>query len=437
MDLFGLSDPPDIDQSEDCLVLNVWTPGVADGAERPVLFRIHGGGFGAGSGSWNWHDGTNLALRGDVVVVTVNHRLSPLGYVYLDELGGPEWAGAGNAGMLDLVLALEWVRDNAEAFGGNPDCVMIFGESGGAAKVSTLLAMPAAAGLFHRAVVQSGAVRDVKTPEEATGFAERYLTELGIAPDQLDRLGDLPMQQCLDAHMTLAQNEGGFQMAMMMMWPVADGHVLPAQPGDAMLAGASSTIPLLIGYTRHELFMAQAPEDLPDLDDAGLRAMVTSLVPDRVDEVIDTFRRTNPGASPVELAAVISTQAGSGMATMELARRKLAGSTAPVYSYMLTWRSPVAPELGSPHGMCVPLTMDNIHSAQWSNVPEAQPLADRMSQAWINFGTSGDPSHADLPKWAPYSLDERATMMFDDPCAAVDDPFGEERAILQELLGYE
>ena len=184
MDLFGLSDPPDNSQSEDCLVLNVWTPGIADGGRRPVLFRIHGGGYGAGSGSWNWHNGTNLARRGDVVVVTVNHRLSPLGYLYLDEIGGAGYAGAGNAGMLDLVLALKWVRDNIEAFGGDPNRVMIFGESGGGSKVSTLLAMPDAAGLFHAAVVQSGPGLRAKTPPDASQVAEQYLAELEIGNNE-------------------------------------------------------------------------------------------------------------------------------------------------------------------------------------------------------------------------------------------------------------
>jgi para-nitrobenzyl esterase len=436
MDLFGLADPPDINQSEDCLVLNVWTPALADGGRRPVLFRIHGGGFGAGSGSWNWHDGTNVARRGDAVVVTVNHRLSPLGYVFLDEIGGPDWAGSGNAGMLDLVLALEWVRENAEAFGGDPNRVMIFGESGGGAKVSTLLAMPQAEGLFHRAVIQSGPVLDVKTRDEATGYAESYLAELEVSAKHLNRLAALPMQQLLDAHLRMATKAGGPQMAMMLLWPVVDGQVLPAQPGDSIAAGASSKIPLLIGYTRHELFMASATEEPPNLDETQLRAFLNSVIPDRMDEVIETFRHTNPGASPSELAAIISTQAGSGLHSIELARRKITGGAAPVYMYLLTWRSPVAPELGTPHGMCVPLTMDNIHSAQWSNVHEAQPLAARMSQAWINFGAKGDPNHPDIPIWAPYSTNERSTMIFDDPCLAVNDPFGGERALLQEILSF-
>jgi para-nitrobenzyl esterase len=433
MEMFGLSDPPDIHQSEDCLVLNVWTPGLADGAKRPVLFRIHGGGYGAGSGSWNWHDGTNIARRGDVVVVTVNHRLSPLGYLYLDGIGGDDWTGSGNVGMLDLVLALEWVRDNIEAFGGDPDRVMIFGESGGGSKVCNLLAMPQAAGLFHRAVEQSGPMLQAKTTEEANATAEQYLAELGVGTDQLDRLFELPMQQFLDAHMSLAMKRGSLQMAMVLLSPVVDGRVLPSHPGDAISAGAAASIPLLLGSTRHEMAaaMSQAEGGYPDLDDTQLRERLQSVVSGPLDDIVAAFRRTNPDASPTELFALIQTAATMGVHTTELAERKLAGGTAPVYAYLLTWRSPVDPRLGAPHGMCVPLSMDNCQSAKWSDVPEARPLAARMSQAWINFAACGDPNHPDLPKWEPYSIDERTTMLFGDPCTAVDDPFAQERIAMQ------
>jgi para-nitrobenzyl esterase len=437
MDIFGLSDPPDDNQSEDCLVLNVWTPGLGDDARRPVLFRIHGGGFGAGSGSWNWHDGTNLARRGDVVVVTVNHRLSPLGYLYLDEIGGPDYAGSGNAGMMDLVLALKWVQDNAGAFGGDPDRVMIFGESGGGAKVSLLLAMPDAKGLFHRAVIQSGPGLKGKTEEEATAVAEKYLAELGVKPSHLDRLAELPTQQFLDANMALATKAGNPRAAMGLLSPVVDGRTLPSHPGDALAAGASGSIPVLVGCTRHEMtmFMAQEPDGFPEIDDIGMRERLSSLLGDQVERAVDAFRRSNPDVSTTELCALIQSAAAMRSGSIRLAERKTAGGAAPVYMYLLMWRSPIDDRLGAPHGMCVPLSMDNCHTAQWSDYPEARELAAVMSRAWINFAATGEPGHPDLPKWMPYSTDDRTTMLFDNPCRVVDDPFPAERVVLQDVTG--
>ncbi len=438
MDVFGLSDPPDDRQSEDCLVLNVWTPGTATGGRRPVLFRIHGGGYAAGSGSWNWHDGTNLARRGDVVVVTVNHRLSPLGYLYLDEIGGADYAGSGNAGMLDLVLALKWVRDNIAAFGGDPNRVMIFGESGGGSKVCTLLAMPDAAGLFQAAVVQSGPGLRAKTSQEATRVAEQYLAELDIGKDQLDRLVSVPTQRILDANVSLAAKSGHPMAAMGLFSPVVDGHVLPDHPGDAVAAGASASVPLLIGSTRHEvtMFMALEPNGFPDLDENQMRARLKPTLGPQLEPAIEEFRRSNPHASPTQLYVLIYSAAMMRTGTVRLAERKLAGGAAPVYMYMLTWGSPIdGGRLGAAHGMCVPLSMDNCHSAQWSDFPAGHELAARMSQAWINFGAAGDPNHPELPKWMPYSTDTRATLMFDDPCSVVDDPFPGERLILGDVTG--
>ena len=438
MDIFGMADPPDNNQSEDCLYLNVWTPMVGDAGHRPVMFRIHGGGFGAGSGSWNWHDGTNLAKRGDVVVVSVNHRLGPVGYVYLDEIGGPEYQGSGNAGMLDLVLALKWVRDNIEAFGGDPNRVTIFGESGGGAKVSTLLAMPDAVGLFHRAIVQSGPGLRAKSTAEATTTTQGLLAELGVEPDELDKLSTVSTQQILEANMALALKSGSPMAAMSTFSPVVDGHALPRHPGDALTAGASGSIPLIIGSTRHEMttFMAMEPNGLPDLDAAGVRERLAPLLGDKLEATIETFERSNPGVSQTEMYALIQSAAFMGTGSVRMAETKIGGGSAPVYVYMLTWRSPIYDgRLGSPHGMCVPLSMDNCHSAKWSDYPEGREVAARMSQAWINFATYGDPNHAELPKWAQYSTDERATMLFDNPCVVVNNPFPEERLAMHDIAG--
>jgi para-nitrobenzyl esterase len=432
--IFGLG--VDDDQNEDCLVLNVWTPALDDGGKRPVLFRIHGGGYAIGSGSWAWHDGTNLARRGDVVVVTVNHRLAPVGYLYLDEIGGEEYLGSGNAGMLDLVLALEWTRDNIANFGGDPGRVMIFGESGGGLKVSTLLAMPSAKGLFGRAIVQSGPGLRAQTPEGATELAERYLAELGIDQKNLPQLDRIPVERLVEASGAIASRQG--PVGLIGFSPVVDGRTLPAQPGAALAAGASADVPLVIGSTRHEaaMFMALEPGGFPQLDEAGMRARLQTLVGDRLDAAIETFSKSNPGASSTDLCVLIQSAVMMRTGSVRMAETKLAGGSAPVYMYMLTMGSPVMNgRLGAAHGMCVPLTMDNCHSAGWSDHPAGRELAARMSQAWINFATDGDPNHAELPKWPRYSLDERATMLFDNPCAAANDPYPDERHVLEGLPG--
>lgn len=433
--VFGVGAERDPPQSEDCLVVNIWTPGVGDHRRRPVLFRIHGGGFGGGSGtSIGWYDGANLARRGDAVVVTVNHRLGVLGYLYLDQLGGEAYAGSGNVGITDLVLALEWVRDNIEAFGGDPARVMIFGESGGGAKTTTLLATPAARGLFHRAIVQSGPFIRATEPAVATAAAEQVLKELDIRASNLAALADRPLQQILDAHnIVLARGQAGLGLS-----PVLDGKVLPAHPVDAVAAGASADVPVIIGTTSHEvsMFMALEPQGLPDLDEAGMRARLEPVLGDRFSDVVGAFRSSHPDASMTELTVRILSGVNMRTPSIALADAKVAGGSAPVYMYMLTWRSPImSGALGAAHGMCVPLSMDNCDTALWSDFEAARPLAARMSQAWINFGAAGDPNAADLPAWAPYAAPARSTMMFDDPCHLAQDPFPEERVALEGIRG--
>lgn len=447
--IFGLDPGRLANQSEDCLVLNVWTPAIGDGRQRPVLFRIHGGGFGGGSGESGWSDGLNQAKRRDVVVVTVNHRLGVVGYTYLDEIGGAEYRGSGNCGQLDLVLALEWVRDNIAAFGGDPRRVMIFGESGGGGKVSTLLAMPSAAGLFQTAAVQSGPGRRGKPADAATAATEKLLSELGIPRGELHRLDALPYDQVLAASNLVARKEAMAAAAAaregaplvplnVTPMPVVDGHALPQHPADAVAAGASADVPLLIGTTSHEvtMFYMLEPGGFPRLDEAGMRLRLAPILGERLDPAIEVFRRGHPEASPTELCALIQSAATMRGSSIKLAEEKMAGGDAPVFMYMLTWRSPIMNgDLGAAHGMCVPLTMDNPRSALWSDFAAARPLAARMSQAWVDMCARGDPSHVDLPEWAPYSTDQRATMLFDDPCVAVNDPFAEEREVLDGVAG--
>jgi para-nitrobenzyl esterase len=410
-------------QGEDCLVLNVWTPGLADGKKRPVMFRIHGGGFVVGSGSWPQSDGTNVARRGDVVVVTVNHRLGPLGYLYLAELGGERYADSGNAGMLDLVLALRWVRDNITQFGGDPGNVTIFGESGGGFKVSTLLAMPGAAGLFHRAIVESGPGLKGRTPEQATAGARQTLERLGLTPQQLDRLHELPAKS--------------FILPLIPVGPMVDGRSLLAHPGDALAAGASKTVPLIIGSNQTESTLLGHLTELPAvaaLDDAGLHTRLTPLLKDKADKVIAGYRRAWPKASPGDLLLLIEADHLMRINSIRLAERKLAGSTAPVFMYLFDWSgNGLGGRFKSAHGLEVPFTMDNVDVAlALSETPSSRPLAAAMSSAWIAFARTGDPNAKGLPHWPKYDTQKRATMLLDDHSRVVDDPFG-DRAIWDDV----
>ena len=419
-------------QGEDCLVLNVWTPGLGDGGQRPVLVRIHGGGYVMGSGSWGWHDGTNVARRGDVVVVTVNHRLGALGYLHLAELGGDAYRHSGNAGMLDLVAALEWVRDNIEAFGGDPGNVMIFGESGGGMKVSTLLAMPGAQGLFHRAIVQSGPGLQAMVPAAATNAAEAMLEELGLDATQVDELRTMPVERLLAAQHAMAARLG--MASLLSFAPVLDDEVLPAHPVDAVAAGASAAVPLMVGTARHEAtqFLLTegmvTGESIPVIDDAGLELRIGMMAGERAGAVIAGYRATMPDASPIDLYIAIFSDMAMRSGSITLAERKLAGGTAPVFMYLLEWESPAMDGfVAASHGLCVPLSMDNCDSAPMTaDYPASRAVAARMSDAWIAFARDGDPNHPDLPKWSPYSLDERATMIFDDECTVVSDPYREQ-----------
>jgi len=354
-DVFGIP-LVEAKQSEDCLVLNAWTPAVDDGRRRPVMFRVHGGGYGIGSGSWPWHDGTNMARRGDVVIVTVNHRLGVLGFLPLDHLGNTPYAGSSNASLLDLVLALQWVRENIERFGGDPANVTIFGESGGGMKISTLLAMPPADGLFHRAIIQSGPALRARGTKAAAGVGDAFLEGVGVEGDHVDKLVDVPLERILRTQ--LAQSNGGVDITRFS--PSIDGFTLPNHPGDAFDAGASANVPILIGWTRDEMSTFRAMEGARDVDEAGVHKRLDPLLGDRVDDALRAAQRLRPGATPTQQLVIVQSQGVFGNESLELAEHKQAGGQAPVYVYELTWSSPAeGGRLGAAHGMCVPLTMDN------------------------------------------------------------------------------
>ena len=411
--------------NEDCLFLNVWTPGVGGDKKRPVMVWFHGGGHAYGSGAWPIYDGANLARRGDVVVVTVNHRLNLFGYLYLAEVAGAEYAASGNAGTLDLVASLEWVRDNIAAFGGDAGNVTIFGESGGGQKVSTLLATPAAKGLFHKAIIQSGPGLAGAPKDGATGVAKALLTELGIEAPNIAALTTLPADTLLGAAFAALAKLGGGPGSFSRLTPVVDGVVLPADPFTPAAPAQASNIPVLIGTNKDEMTLFNASEPwFATLDEAGLAERAKTVAGPKADALIAAYRARSPDYAPPYLMSSLITGAFMWNGSITLAERK-AAQPAPVYMYRLDWETPVAGGLfKSPHTLEIPLVFDNVERARAllgeGEVP--QTLADRMANSWIAFAKTGNPRADGAPEWPRYDTKRRATMVFDANTRVVDDP---------------
>jgi para-nitrobenzyl esterase len=439
------TDPTTID--EDCLGLNVWTPAVGDGGKRPVMVWFHGGDFASLSGSRSVFDGTRLAKRGDVVLVTVNHRLNAFGFLYLGQLL-PEYADGANAGMLDLVAALEWVRDNIAAFGGDPANVTIFGQSGGGGKVATMMAMPAAKGLFHRAIIQSGtyarnAHLEAMSADTATKHAHTLLAALDLKPADARKLLELPMETLIAATVKTAQGKER------TVWrPVADGKNLPAGPSFPSAPEVSAGVPLMIGSTATEMSMLMGTPrpEMFDLDEEGMRQQLSRWFgPDKLDEVIATFRSKSPNATPGRLYFDISTavvfrrgawrhadmKAAQGIG--ERSDAVLRTPMAPVYLYEIDWVTPVdGGKWGSPHSMEHPFVFDNVAlsaSMVGTSLAEPQKLADQISPTWIAFARTGNPNNPAIPHWPAYTVGERATMVFDTQSKA-EKLFREDERVL-------
>jgi para-nitrobenzyl esterase len=424
---------------EDCLRANVWTPGINDNKKRPVMVWLHGGGFQAGSGQeLPSYDGENMARRGDVVVVSLNHRLGVLGYLNLAEIGGAKYASAANAGNLDLVAALEWVRDNIANFGGDPGNVMIFGQSGGGGKVSSLLATPSAKGLFHKAAVQSGSGLRMVQPETSARVAAAVLAELGLGASQLDQLHALPVQKLIDAGaaaMRKVAPAGGparvyNRRADRAGWgPTVDGLILPQHPFDPSAPAISANIPMLIGTALNEFTNGVNNPNVDSMTETELAERVKAMYGDRSTQIISAYRKSNPKAKPFDLFSFISTVSTRQNAVTQ-AERKAAQNAAPAYLYLFTWQTPVLD--GRPrafHCSELAFVFDNIDRCvnMTGGGPDARTLAAKVSDAWIAFARKGDPNHPGLPKWPAFTADKGATMVFDNKCEVKNDPDGPER----------
>jgi para-nitrobenzyl esterase len=416
--------------SEDCLNLNIFTPG-RDDARRPVLVWLHGGGLSSGSANNAVYRGDRLARRGDVVVVTVNHRLGVLGFLHLADTGGERWAGSGNAGLLDVTLALAWVRDNIAGFGGDPDRVTVFGQSGGGVKVSTLLAMPAAAGLIHRAAIQSGPALRAVPAQRADRAAHALLRALDLDPRRdVDRLTEVPSGQLIAAAAKVTagpESPGPLGFA-----PVLDGVTIPAHPADPGPAAAGRDVPVLLGCTADEAtYMAAFHPRFGTYTMDDVAPVLTEAWGARTARRVELLRDLRPYWSPSFLRAW-SMGISYQTSTFLLADRRADGAGAPVYAYLLSWRSPVLGGiLGAPHCLDLPLVFDNHDRARMGgDDPDVHRLVSEVADAWIAFARDGAPSHPGLPDWPEYTTRDRPTMVFDRPTRLVDDP---ESAIRTEF----
>jgi para-nitrobenzyl esterase len=434
----GAADPSP--ETEDCLTVNVWTPGCNAAAKRPVMVWFHGGAFAYGNANSPRTHGTRLASRNDVVVVTVNQRLNIFGHLDLSAAGGEPFRLSGNAATLDMIAALEWVRDNIAGFGGDPGNVTIFGESGGGAKVSTLLAMPLAKGLFHRAIIQSGAAVRLRTKERALALTECVLRHLGVPAASLQAV---PVAQLLAAVDPAQKALGASPTPLFDRYPfgpVVDGDVLPAHPFDPSASNVCADIPLIIGDMKTETanFLAVV-ERVWDrsLTEAEMRQRVEAVAGPHAGRVVELYGQLYPDFNPAERLIAITTASNFRIRSLVLAQRRAALKRGPIWMYSFEWETPVlGGKLKAPHAMDVPFTFNTLDVTNATGGrPDAQALADTMSSVWAAFARNGRPDHASIPAWPAYDAETRATLLLDKVCRIENDPRGEERRLWQDITG--
>jgi len=418
---------------EDCLRLNLWTPEINGSHKRPVMVYMHGGGFANGCGhDLLSYEGESLARNHDAVVVTHNHRLNTFGYLNLSGIGGEEFASSANCGLLDLVAVLEWVRDNITTFGGDPANVTIFGQSGGGGKVLTLMAMPAAKGLFHRAIVQSGPYLRMLSPDYSHQVAEQVLAELNISRERVHELQAVPPRALSAAAAAvmrkMPRSSAPFRADFGSSgWaPTVDGRILPAHPFDPSAPEISADIPLITGTNLHEAVSAIDHPDAPLMTTDDLQRRLQESFGKDAPAILEAYRTEYPDAKPFNLYAAISA-ASFRLPSVEQAARKAALGRAPSYSYLYKWRTPVLDDrVGTFHACEISFAFDNgaLCDHYSADTPAALTLSRQMGAAWVAFARTGDPNHSGLPHWPPYTAKTRATMLFDTPCTVKNDPEG-------------
>jgi para-nitrobenzyl esterase len=402
---------------EDCLSLNVWTTSTDRSAKKAVMVSFHGGGFATGSGNAPGFDGKNLAYFGDVVVVCINHRLASFGYTNLVGAGAPEaFKYAGVCGALDMVASLQWVRDNIENFGGDPGRVMIFGQSGGGAKTSTVLAMPPAKGLFHRAAVQSGSALRLVTPEAGAATAEKFLKQLGIGKANMGDLQKVSWQQLLEAQTAAG---GNFS-------PVIGTDALPTHPFDPVAPAVSANVPMIVSTTLEDAALALTNFNLTE---AGLQALFDQRWPGKGKELVALYRRYDPIATPFLIQAQAFTDSGARRSAYAQAARKAALGAAPAYVYQWNWRTQgYDGQFGAVHGIDVSATFHSVRDGFFAGSTAGKKMADRLAGSFAAFAKTGDPNNSHVPPWKPYSDAQRNVMLFDNDTRQEVNPRAEIRA---------
>jgi para-nitrobenzyl esterase len=418
---------------EDCLRVNVWTPEINGSRKRPVMVYMHGGGFSSGSDhDLLSYEGENLARNHDVVVVTHNHRLNVYGYLNLGAIGGEDFAMSANVGMLDIVAVLEWVRANIVIFGGDPDCVTIFGQSGGGGKVAALMAMPAAKGLFHRAIIQSGPFVKALSPDYSQRVAELIFDELGLSKSQVRELQKIPVGRLTGAAVEAMKKMPKPQPSLRGTFgesgwgPTVDGHVLPSHPFDPGAPAISADIPLITGTDLNEFVSGIDRPDPDAITVEELNRLVREAFGGDSEAIIAAYRRDYPKATSFGLYATIAASQ-LRIPAIAQASRKAAQEAAPAYAYIYAWRTPALDNRpGTFHAAEISFTFDNADLCDHYSAgdPGAFVLSRQMGRAWTSFARTGNPNHSGMPHWPAYTADTRATMYFDTPCAVRNNPEG-------------
>ena len=416
---------------EDCLTINVFTPGSGNG-QRPVMVWLHGGGFSGGSGNWVLYDGTNLARKEDVVMVAVNHRLNLFGFLHLADLGGEKWANSSNVGMQDIVAALAWIKDNISAFGGDPRNVTIFGQSGGGGKVTTLMAMPSAKGLFRRAIAMSGSALRGTPRTNATKAAEEFLARLGLKSNQLDELQKIPFKQLQETFETRPGIQG------LAGGPVVDGKSLPTDQWYPAAPEVSATVPFMQGSVETEDAWNDPPPPL-EMPEEEMFTRVKRIARNddgKARNLVALYRKTHPGITNTDVWLIMNADNTRRANAQTLAELKVAQGKAANYQYYFNWRSPVHHgQMKSYHTLDIPFVLYNVDIAasMTGAGQERYALAHKMSAAYAAFARTGNPNHPDLPNWPAYNLTQRPTMILNNDCKVVNDPNREERLALKAI----
>ena len=431
------------DVSEDCLRINVQTPGINDGKKRPVLFWIHGGGFTSGNAlEQDGYGGENFARFGDAVFCSINHRLGPLGYCNLAGVGGERFAASGNAGMLDIVAALEWVRDNIANFGGDPGNVTIIGQSGGGAKVCILTAMPSAKGLFHKAVVLSGASLKSGNKTYSENLGAAVVKEAGLGPDDLAKLQAMPWKDfyavATRAQQAMAKNAGPAAGMGRGFSPVVDGKILPQDPYYPVAAPSAANVPMIISSVQNEQSYSWADSALESItleqvvEKVKARAGFGAGFGDRAPEVVESYVKAFPGRKPVEIWSLVSSNRENVVALADVKSKQPAG----VYVDWFTWQPPLFDKrIRAFHcvDICFWFYNTDVMLTHTGGGPVPRALSKKMAGALLQFMKTGDPNGAGLPEWPKYSAAQGQTMIFDNTCVAKNDPDREARKALPAL----